>query len=191
MVTQPGIPHQKSGELVADADVRDSRCGVWRRCRSALPENSATENLLVDWTQNEDGMTVWLTEQTLGGAGVVESLIALASAEPRKFFRAVDAALAPSDLERASDALGFLCRRIREDEAVADLAERCAAARDTSSGPTCSCELPSPPGARLCGWIDFGVSANARLFRPGMGRELWSLLADLDEERVACNAAQA
>ena len=152
---------------------------------SALPDNSATENLLVDWTQNEDGMTVWLTEQTLGGAGVVESLIALASAEPRKFFRAVDAALAPSDLERASDALGFLCRRIREDEAVADLAERCAAARGHLERADLLVRVAEVLQAHgFAAGSTFGVSANARLFRPGMGRELWSLLADLDEERV-------
>ena len=42
---------------------------------------------------------IWLTESVLGGAGHVEALLREYATDPRRFFRLVERALAPSDLE--------------------------------------------------------------------------------------------
>lgn len=53
---------------------------------------------------------LWLTEATIGGGGFIEEFLTLYAGDPRRFFRLLDAALAPSDLE----ALGFELERVLE-----------------------------------------------------------------------------
>lgn len=156
-----------------------------------LPRNNATDTLLSDWAWDEVSgtLTLWLTEQAMGGAGVVEELTRLCASEPRKLWRAVEAALAASDIERASEALQATCRRIRDDDAFAQLAQQCAESLghvQRAAGLEGLAAVLRRAGHAV--GRTFGVSANARLLRPGMQRSTWRLLADLDEYRSALQA---
>jgi hypothetical protein len=68
----------------------------------------ATDALVADIARDAsspDLVTLWITESTVGGAGVLQALSERYAREPRSLFRAIEAALEPSDLESASVAL--------------------------------------------------------------------------------------
>lgn len=70
------------------------------------PRQASTDGLLSDLEPSGDAAaTVWITETTLGGAGVIQAVAETVSREPRTLFRAVEASLEPSDLESAAAAL--------------------------------------------------------------------------------------
>jgi hypothetical protein len=52
-----------------------------------------------------DSDELWLTETTIGGGGSVEEFLARYVEDPRRYFRFLDAALSPSDLETVGDDL--------------------------------------------------------------------------------------
>ncbi|MGN7099680.1 protein DpdJ [Brevundimonas diminuta] len=75
---------------------------------TATPRHSATDALIADFETDPNDLartTVWLTETTVGGAGVLQSLAEPFASEPRRLFAALEAALEPGDLEAASDSL--------------------------------------------------------------------------------------
>lgn len=75
---------------------------------AATPAHSATDALIGDWENDPtqpQRTTIWLTETTVGGAGVLQSIAEAFTSEPRRLFAAVEAALEPGDLEAAADAL--------------------------------------------------------------------------------------
>lgn len=158
-----------------------------------LPRNNVTDTLLSDWEWDatSETMTLWLTEQALGGAGLVEELTVLCGNEPRKLFRAAEAALAATDAERASEALSAMCRRICLDDVFAKTAERCA--ESLGHGQRVM-ELDALADTlRRSGHAvgrTFGVSANSRLLRPGMQVSTWRLLVELDDYRIGLQARQ-
>jgi hypothetical protein len=49
--------------------------------------------------------TLWLTEQSVGGGGIVETLVGSYAEDPRRFFGLMEAALGPSDVETVMDDL--------------------------------------------------------------------------------------
>lgn len=158
-----------------------------------LPRNNVTDTLLSDWEWDapSETMTLWLTEQALGGAGLVEELAVLCGSEPRKLFRAAEAVLAATDAERASEALSAMCRRICLDDVFAQTAERCA---ESLGHEQRIMELEAlADSLRRSGHAvgrAFGVSANARLLRPGMQVSTWRLLVELDDYRLDLQARQ-
>jgi hypothetical protein len=89
---QQACPDVDAGELCLDID-SGPRGG---------PEGSLPR------TQDE----VWLTETTVGGGGVIEAILAAYTAEPRRFFQLIEAALAPSDFEEIDSELGTLLQWI-------------------------------------------------------------------------------
>jgi len=72
--------------------------------QTVLPEFSAEDDLMVDIIDSEGSeyAEVWLTETTIGGGGLLESLFASYSEDPRRFWNLVSGALEPSDTEIAS-----------------------------------------------------------------------------------------
>src|SRR5262249_24568041 len=66
----------------------------------------------------EDGRVedeLWLTESAIGGGGFVEEFLNRYVEDPRRFFRLLDAALAPSDLELVSEELNRILQRVASD----------------------------------------------------------------------------
>ena len=59
---------------------------------------------------------LWLTEATIGGAGVIEEFLSEYSKDPRRFLRILDSKLAASDLELTADQLGRAVKLAASDD---------------------------------------------------------------------------
>jgi hypothetical protein len=106
-------------ETLADA--------VLQACYHLAPGHVASEGLVID-TQNglpdspqySDQIEIWVTETTLGGAGVIEAIAQEAVASPRSLLNAIESALAPSDFELVSSRLNMFVRIVHNDKEVAE-----------------------------------------------------------------------
>lgn len=106
-------------ETLADA--------VLRACYHLAPGHVGSEGLvidtqngLVDSPQDSDKIEIWVTETTLGGAGVIEAIAQEAVAHPRSLLNAIESALAPSDFELVSSRLNMFVRITHNDKEVAE-----------------------------------------------------------------------
>ena len=126
----------------------------------------------------------WITESTLGGSGFVEEFVVRYAEDPRRFFRFLDAALYPSDLEVAADDLGRIVEFLASESStyapvqtavsrarLADSHEQSVVALKTLRVELSNIGiLPNPT---------LMISLNARLLRPGFTRS-----ADLVLDRI-------
>jgi DEAD/DEAH box helicase/Helicase conserved C-terminal domain len=88
----------------------------------AAPRQAAADALVADVETSDDApdqATIWITETTLGGAGVLQATAEIIAREPRLLFRSIEAVLEPSDLEVAAAALSRTVRLAMTDGAVA------------------------------------------------------------------------
>jgi hypothetical protein len=158
---------------------------VLMACLESAPETAMLETLAVDAlplpnTDEEINAGVWITEDTMGGAGVMQALAAVYSEEPRRFFRALEGAIALSDLELASIALEGLLELIVQGGEPAHVIE------SVRSASTQSERLQSLQDLRQL-LIEYNLypgrtmltSLSARLLRPGLGVESDALFRDL------------
>jgi hypothetical protein len=154
-------------------------------CAAAAPRHAAVDALLVDIQEDEESNVarVWITEATLGGAGVLQAFAERFAAEPRIFFSAIEAALAPTDLELVDGGLRSILQLSASD---GDIAESIARLRATNAHreraalwQTLSRNLSSRGGIDVSHAL--GVSFNSRLLRAGSGPELDSLLLALQD----------
>jgi hypothetical protein len=113
----------------------------------------------------------------MGGAGVIEAFAEAFAADPRALFRAIDAALAPGDLELAADGLDTFVDMLRRDPDVARLTEQVRSAVGHDSRERARAVLYEALAVRD---LDVGrslsVSLNARLFRTGTTPKVDELL---------------
>ncbi|MFB6698020.1 protein DpdJ [Streptomyces rubiginosohelvolus] len=132
---------------------------------------------------------VWLSETSMGGLGVVESLARFYAADPRRFWALVTSAFAPSDYEYVDATLTRLLRHLA-DEPQEDAAEAMRALRAADDAESAMEALNN----LLAAWEQLdgrprrtAVSAlSTRLIRPGTGPdtdaqalamvEAWSVL---------------
>lgn len=148
-------------------------------CLSTAPRQATIDTLLLDFEPLESGaIRIWITEATLGGAGVLQAFAERFASEPRLLFSALEAALAPTEMEIVAAGL----------ERVVDLA---------NSDPTIAAAMSDVRTAvgheeRDAAWAAFraelarrglpvghslSVSLNGRLMRAGSGPELDELLS--------------
>jgi hypothetical protein len=74
--------------------------------QNVLPEFDAESDLDVDIIEAEDGeVEIWLTETTVGGGGIIETLQQTYQDDPRRFWSLAEGALEASDLEQAAVSL--------------------------------------------------------------------------------------
>lgn len=156
-------PHIDPGSLTVDLEALITE-----------PSSSATK-------PGPDSDQIWLTESSVGGAGFVEDFMREYQNDPRRFFRLVDSALAPSDLEAVSEDLRRLLAIVtsgtNDDLTIAFRAMRSTTTHNENVLALGRLRtelarqniLPIPT---------FMVSLNARLLRPGSTRELDAFLAD-------------
>jgi hypothetical protein len=88
---------------------------------AAAPRQAAADAVLADVATDENDpsrVTIWLTETTLGGAGVLQAIGDRFATEPRIIFSGLEAALEPSDLEVAASALARTYRLAADNPAV-------------------------------------------------------------------------
>jgi len=93
------------------------------------PVHLAENSLLLDVDRgipdndSDHELEVWLTEAALGGSGAVEALAHEATRDPRRLIRALEAAIAPSDVEMTAARLEAFIDAIGEDSVLADAVE--------------------------------------------------------------------
>ncbi|OEU95745.1 protein DpdJ [Streptomyces oceani] len=115
---------------------------------------------------------VWLSETSIGGLGVVESLARFYAADPRRFWALVTSAFAPSDYEYVDATLTRLLRHLA-DEPQGDAADAMRALRAADDAESAQEAL----NTLLAAWEQLdgrprrtAVSAlSTRLLRPGAG----------------------
>ncbi|SFV65473.1 Lhr-like helicases [hydrothermal vent metagenome] len=89
------------------------------------PNQSAIDTLLVDTIPLSDSDNIgviWLTESSAGGVGVLDALIHIVSANPAKFFQAIDTSTQPSDYEQVIDSLEYFLSLVQSDVLIKELA---------------------------------------------------------------------
>ena len=152
-------------------------------CVAAAPRQATVDTLLVDIHDDPDcgAASVWITEATLGGAGVIEAFAERFASEPRIFFTALEAALAATDLELVDGGLREILALALNDTEVADHMARLRATNSHSERATLwqflSHRLTQRGGIDLSHALS--VSLNNRLLRSGSGPQLDKLLLDL------------
>jgi hypothetical protein len=152
-------------------------------CIAAAPRQATVDTLLVDIHDDANGgeASVWITEGTLGGAGMLQAFVERFASEPRIFFTALEAALAPTDLELVDGSLREILALALSDAEVADRIARLRATNSHGERATLRQALSHRLTQR--GGIDLShallVSLNNRLLRSGAGPQLDQLLLDL------------
>jgi hypothetical protein len=196
-----GVPLLRERLRILSAELTapdPTRFGVWLRrmiletlgeamfqaCLATAPRQATVDTLLVDIHDDADAGTarIWITEATLGGAGVLQAFAERFASEPRIFFGALEAALAPTDLELVDGGLREILALSRDDD-VADHLARLRATNSHAERATLWQSLAR--GLARRGGIDLShalsVSLNSRLLRSGSGPAFDSLLLALQE----------
>lgn len=96
-----------------------------------VPAHAKADALFADVQTSPDTpntVTIWITETSLGGAGVLQAVAETIAREPRRLFRAIEAVLEPSDLEAAASALIDTVNLVNSDADVAAAVARLRAA---------------------------------------------------------------
>jgi hypothetical protein len=155
-------------------------------CVALVPRHISSDSLVVD-IEADAPAKLWVTESTLGGAGVLQAVFERVADEPRVLFRALEAALAPTDYELAAEGLETFVRLAVMDAAVADAVQLLRAATSYDDREARRRHLYGVLSER---GLDVGhalsVSLNARLLTPTSGPSLDALLVDLlDRWRAA------
>ena len=154
--------------------------GVLEACFIAAPKNSNANSLTVDQFRSAGQNTVAVAETTLGGGGTIEAIAAEFSAEPAKFFRALDAAFAPSDLELAAISFRRLIALLSSEADVQEALAKLRSARDRIALEKAHAGFESV--VRTFGIPispTFSNLIGIRLLRPGTSLESDSLTSDL------------
>jgi hypothetical protein len=151
-------------------------------CINTAPRHAATDTLVSDFEVDTDSGygRVWISETTLGGAGVIQAFADAFSSEPRALFRALEAALSPTDLELSSHGLKQFLTLACEKSNIAKLTEELRATvehQDRNALREKLYELLAQHGLDVSHALS--VSINTRLLRPGAGKEWDLLLLDL------------
>ncbi|MFO1431289.1 MAG: protein DpdJ [Candidatus Competibacteraceae bacterium] len=185
LLAQPTIRARLYAALEATGNPADVTRGLWLRrrlhetltqacllaCQQVVATRAGTDTLLADPLPiaAEGPAISWITETTLGGAGILESLAAIITAEPRRLFRAVEAALQPSDLEWVSQALDrFVELACTEVDVATATARVRGVVRHTERADPMAQLFALLRSHRLPLGHATGVALNTRLLRHGM-----------------------
>lgn len=143
---------------------------ILQACISTAPRHASIDTLVADLEvlPANDHLRVWITETTLGGAGVIQAFAEAFASEPRALFRAIEAALAPTDLEMASQGLEqFLNLACTHPEVIATV-EKLRSTTDHAQAEQMRATLfPILNAHGIQAGHAFSVSLNARLIRQG------------------------
>jgi hypothetical protein len=158
-------------------------------CAQLYPEASA-DDLYVDVDPGARPVGVpeppagqrelWITEATLGGAGVLEEVTRRYAEDPRRFFRLVENALGPSDYELVDAELTRLLEMVAVDPALATLFQHVRGATRHEELQAAVSLLEAELSARGVLVTHAVMSAmHARILRPGSGPHTDALLLSL------------
>ena len=180
-----GIDSAKYGKWLHQVICETLAQAVLQACVATSPLHASVDALVADievLADNSDTARIWITETTLGGAGVVQAFAEVFSTEPRALFRALEAALAPNDIEMASHGLKHFLLLACADKEIKALTGQ---ARDAVAHEERSILRTKLYTALSLRGLDVGhalsVSLNTRLLRPGTQPELYQILHELLE----------
>jgi hypothetical protein len=156
-------------------------------CRSVTPRHAALETLVLDlerggaWEPEQPNeREVWITESSLGGAGVAESIAEAFAADQRVLFTALEAMLAPSDLELTSTGLDAFIQLVLSDSEVAEAVTRVRGSSEHNQRDKARAELYGLLARRgVAVNHAFSVALNHRLLREGTNSEGDQLVGEL------------
>jgi hypothetical protein len=128
-------------------------------------------------------LEIWLTENTPGGAGILEEILRRFAEDPRRFFRLVEAALSPSEYEIVDSELTRLLESLQTDDELqnaVDAFRQATGNTQTNSALTVLKHLLKERGFRTSHSVVTAI--NARILRPGSDvstdRLLYRLIVD-------------
>lgn len=157
---------------------------VLSACMQRAPEHVGFDTLLMDPSnldrESSEIAGIHVTENTLGGAGVIQALTERFSEEPRTLFSAIEAALAPGDFELATIELKRFLIQVCADTGLAESVSKVREAfghKEREKHRKELYRLLSEKGVHI-GHVA-SVALNARLLRPGMDTQAYRLLLDL------------
>lgn len=135
-----------------------------------LCSDVGARNLIMDFEidENAELCTVWLSEPSLGGGGIVEEFARRYTEDPRRYFRLLEAALGPSDFEIVDSELTRTLRLATSEPATTALFASVRAAA-TSAGTIAALRDLIRQLAQSGVAVTHPVMAalNARVLRPG------------------------
>ncbi len=155
-------------------------------CAYLVPSFAGTDVLvldILDRAEVESPAAVWITESILGGAGVLDAIGRGFAADPTSFTRALDAAVAPSELEVVAANLDRVLDLLNDDATVRDAAAVVRSREDHSGRDAARKTLYGLLADRGIG-VDHSLSValNQRLLRRGSSPETDRLLQELRED---------
>ncbi|MGA4792243.1 protein DpdJ [Nocardia sp. AB354] len=141
---------------------------------------------VVPGLDDEQFDTVWLSETTIGGLGVIEQVVSFYTADPRRFWSLVSGALQPNEYEYIDSTITRLLRDIVVDRPAGKPAQAMEALRAAESAEdarlalyqlrTAWAELDGPPRHGAV------AAVSTRLLRPGSNPKTDAATLSLLEE---------
>ena len=163
-------------------------------CQSLVSELSF-DDLLIDVLSTGDGGSgthdIWLSEDSPGGAGIVERLVVAIAEDPQRFLALVESALAPSDSEQSRDNLAKVAAWLSPESSQFEesIAASAARVRDAESHQDEVTALEQFRSALRDAGLLLSpttlAAVNLRLLRPGSSGQtdrLYHLMASRWEE---------
>ena len=152
---------------------------ILQACITSSPKHVTGDNLLLDLNiDDKNKASIWVTETTLGGAGVLESFATKFSEEPDLFFSAIEAALAPTDLELVDLSLRKIVQTVVTNNELSNdfLQLRSIASHNKrlESWHSLASKVSRIGSIHLSHALS--VALNTRLLRPGSDKDLDKLL---------------
>ncbi|MCZ8323140.1 MAG: protein DpdJ [Novosphingobium sp.] len=150
-------------------------------CLATAPRQATIDTLLLDFEPLDNGsIRIWITEGTLGGAGVLQAFSERFATEPRLLFSALEAALAPTDLEISAAGLERVVDLTTSDPTIADAIRNVRSAQGHEDRELAWSLFRAEMARRgLPIGHSLSVSLNGRLMRAGSGPDLDELLGVL------------
>lgn len=156
---------------------------VYEACLQNVPRHATMTTLLVDpepLDPNSESAVIWITEDALGGSGVIEALAEIIAGNPGVLFNGIEAATAPSDLELDALVLEQVVRAVVTNPTIAEAVRDMRVAIHHQDRKQCwerLNEALKEQGIML--GHSTSVALNARLLRPSTMPEADSLIVDL------------
>jgi hypothetical protein len=156
---------------------------------NTAPQQAALDALVVDRVSTGDGVRLWFTETSLGGAGAIEALAERFARQPGEFFKALESALSPGDLELAADSLTRIVELAVSDTVIAGrLADTREAMGHQERGAARDRLLVLLAQRGVLAGHACAVALSARLLRSGASQHTDRLLFDLTQRWDALEA---
>lgn len=147
------------------------------------PNQSGIDTLLVDTISLSDSDNIgviWLTESSAGGVGVLDTLIHIVSANPAKFFQAIDASTQPSDYEQVIDSLEYFLSLVQSDTSIKELAlEICETREHTQRQESLSRLYKKLSEEGIVISHAFKIALNTRLLKEGVDENFLTLIDEI------------